>query len=332
MIGVMAPHPAVVHVSSAQTLTEHIDEGLSVCRDEFARLDTRVVSATPANLEATAELLGTPTVHGVVTLVDPARLVTAQWFAAIRSQRTWTLSAYADAAVGSAEPNAAEMQEQLWWGLEPHSLTTRAIEVFGAENVTVVTTPHSDSTELWRRFCRACGVEEPPRAGRRSKGHPLDPTTVGVAPAELIRRLNELGPVREMGAQSYAASVTTVVAQDALNTRAQRVVALPPDYERWAAAQADALIGVVAASGVEVIGELDDLRPSPRADSDGSTPTTTELLSASIDGLAELVVAHATLSESDMGSQSLSRPGLRRKVRIRARRLASVLRHRIRRR
>ncbi len=329
----MAPHSAVVHVSSAQALTERIDARLAACRDELATLDVEVRSVAPTAIGTARDLVGAAHVHGVVTLVDPARLVTAQWFSAIQSRRTWTLISYAAAAAGSDEPEADQMRDQLRRGIDPQNLVAQMVQLLGAENVTVVTTPRTDANELWERFCTACGLDEaPPATGRGETvelGHALTPTPLGAVSTELVRQLNELEPVRELDEPSYAASVTSVVARDALAGRTEPAVGAPDRYQEWAAAEADALISAVVSSGLEVVGELDELRPHTLTGNRDSTPTTTDLLAAAIDGLAGLVTAHSTLSERDPTSRRPSHQGGRRNEQRGARRLVSGLRHRI---
>jgi hypothetical protein len=127
------------------------------------------------------------------------------------------------------------------------------------ERIHLVTVPQrgADPGELFRRFCTAFGID-PAWA-------PLDSdrlnTSLGVAETQVIRRLNRRMDRATRREAEYDELIRELLAQDRLVHRSSAPVRLPPGRFAWAGEQAEQWIEWVKGSGVQVVGDLDDLRP-----------------------------------------------------------------------
>jgi hypothetical protein len=294
----------------------------AVLSQEFlCRLDDLHVRAAVASLGS-----GSPgRVRCVLTVRDISRLVTAQWQTALRSHQSWTLDEYC-AAVASDSPAGpgAAMHNHFWVRHGYRAILDRWIAEVGIDNVTVVTVPSAsgDPEELWRRFCSACDLEATTAAA-------VEPTheSLGATSAEFMRRFNKHPVVDRMRGPEYQQAVSTAVARRGLAERrnAEPKLSLPPQYGQWAQHMADQMIADITATGVAVVGDLDDLQPRPTA-----TPAVVPedqpsgaLLDAAVDALAGLALEHVKLSREESGvadpsDESTSRPPRRSRTVSRA--------------
>jgi hypothetical protein len=119
---------------------------------------------------------------------------------------------------------------------------------------------------------------------------------LGAASAEVLRRLNASDAIEAMSHQDYASEVNGRLARHVLDPRRPQEpgLTLPTEQREWVTKRAEQVIGEIEASGVKVIGSLDDLRPLPighlyqppehLADDD--------LLAAAMDAIAGYAVEH----------------------------------------
>jgi hypothetical protein len=253
--------------------------------------------ASEAQVEQMVSSFGRRPVHVVLTVRDVARLVPAQWQTAMRQRNTWTLDEYADAVAGVEQGKRAKQAAKHFWRRQDYGpILERFVAAVGLDHVRVVTLPPSgtDPNELWRRFCSACGLDpdgtEPGEVSHES---------LGAASAELMRRLNAHPQVEAMPLRTYQQSINGALTRRVLGPRRSQEpsLTLPARHREWAAREAERLIADIDAVGVDVIGDLDDLRPRESS----KEPVAPELLSpdllleAALDGLAGLAQEHAEL-------------------------------------
>ena len=170
------------------------------------------------------------------------------------------------------------------------------------ERVHVVTVPHDrgpNGDELWLRFCRAFGID-PAWAPLDSE---RDNRSLGIAETSLLRKLNrrlELGVWRD---PAYDALIRELLAQQVLVSRKAIPVRLPPDRYDFAEQQADAWIEWIKASGVDVVGDVDDLRPRrPAEDENWKDPDRVRAkleLGAALDALTVMTQEAANRAATD---------------------------------
>jgi hypothetical protein len=112
---------------------------------------------------------------------------------------------------------------------------------------------------LWGRFCAAFGVDPAwgPRESERTN------PSLGVAETQLLRKLNRRMDRVTRRQSSYDDLIRGMLAQDELLGRKSEPVRLPPEMYPWAELQSERWIEWIEASGVDVVGDVEDLRPVP---------------------------------------------------------------------
>lgn len=230
----------------------------------------------------------------VLTTRDLARLVPAQWQSALRQGKTWTLTEYSHAVAGLADTGERHPAYRHFWKRQDYGgIVGRWVEALGRDNVTVVTLPPSgsDPDELWTRFCAATelDVRRYPTKGVRN-------TSLGAASAEVLRRLNASDAIEAMSHSDYASEVNGRLARHVLDPRRSQEpgLTLPTEQRDWVTERAEEVIGEIEASGVKVIGSLDDLRPLPIDDSyqPPEQLPDDDLLAAAMDAISGYAVEH----------------------------------------
>jgi hypothetical protein len=198
-------------------------------------------------------------VHIVYSARDLARQLPAAWQESLKQGRRWTFRRFLD-----------RVQNGRAWSYHayqvPHVLGT-----WGAglppERVHVVTVPQRHDGEqhgdrLWLRMCEVFGID-PAWA-------PVDSDqfnrSLGVAEAQVIRKLNRRMDRATRRDPTYDSLIRDVLAQRELTKRKTVPVRLPPDRFDWAEEQTERWIEWIEGSGVDVVGDLDELRPVRPAD------------------------------------------------------------------
>ncbi len=249
----------------------------------------------------------------VLTARDLARSVPAQWQSSVRQRYTWTLGEYADAVAsipaGETSDGAAH---HFWRRQDSAAIVRRFVERLSSEQVRVVTVPASggDPDELWRRFVQACDL------GTSTKPGEVSHESLGAASAEVMRRLNAVPAVAELSVADYKRTVNHALSRHSLASRrgAEPGLVLPDRHRAWAEREAERMIDAVAATGVEVVGDLDDLRSRPSSkpyvDPDRLDPD--QLLEAALAGLAGMAQRHTEVRAQLKKSQSQLAAGVDR--------------------
>lgn len=261
--------------------------------------------ASPDQISAMVQSFRKSRVEIVLTVRDLARLVPAQWQTAMRQRNTWTLEEYAAAVAGSDGQRAKTAARHFWRRQDYGPILQRFVDEVGVDHVRVVTLPPSggDPAELWHRFCQACDID-PAKTTPGGMSH----ESLGAVSAELMRRLNAHPTIEEMPIRAYQKSVNGALTRRVLSHRRslEPGLALPETYADWAEREAARLIADIEAVGVEVVGDLDDLRPRPGrkvAVAPEAVPDA-DLLEAALDGLAGLAAEHAELMQQVKRAQN----------------------------
>ena len=191
-------------------------------------------------------------VHVVYSARDLGRQLPAAWQESIKQGRKWPFQRF-----------LTKVENGKTWFRNAMDLP-KVLESWGAklppERIHVVTVPHDrgpNGDELWLRFCRAFGID-PAWAPLDSE---RDNRSLGMAETSLLRKLNrrlELGVWRD---PVYDALIRELLAQEVLVARNAVPVRLPPDRYGFAEQQAERWIEWITARGVDVIGDVEDLRP-----------------------------------------------------------------------
>ncbi|CAB4751845.1 hypothetical protein GCM10027270_26870 [Nocardioides ginkgobilobae] len=267
-----------------------------------------ILAPAPAEAvaRAKAELGAGDDLHVVYGVRDLARQLPAAWQESIKQGRKWTYRGFLR-KVRTGKPwfyRAFDVPAVLsTWsaGLPP-------------ENVHVVTVPQSGTAgpdELWHRFCRAVSIDPAwaPEESRRTN------PSLGVAEAALIRRLNKrLGRTVRRDA-TYDDLVRGLLAEQELAGRESAKLLLPPGMHDWVEAESARWVEWLEQSGVDVIGDLEDLRPLPTRRVDYTNPdkvTSKAQLAAALDALTVMTQEAARREDPEQQLTHRLRSGVRR--------------------
>ncbi len=224
-------------------------------------ISSEVLSA--ASLEqivGAVESLAPAEVHLVVTVRDLGTHLVSTWQEDVKHGET---AAFADwfSAV-SAHDGSRWNLAWYWRSADLPSVLDRWVAGVPAERVHVVTVPPADATPdtLWRRFSQAVDLDlsvvDPSRPGWSNSG-------LGTESTALLRRLNATREGR-LDQVAYEHLVKGLLAHETLTRYPRPIPAgLPADVHAIVQSRADQWIEVVRGSGVEVIGDLADLRIGP---------------------------------------------------------------------
>ncbi|WP_299058289.1 hypothetical protein [uncultured Nocardioides sp.] len=252
---------------------------------------------------AMADLAGRD-VHIVYAVRDPARQLPAAWQESVKQGGRWTFANFLD-RVEKGKP----------WFFHALDLP-RVLSRWGAqlppENVHVVTVPHQRDERLWQRYRQAFGIEE--------AWAPVDSeavnTSLGIAETQLVRQLNRRVERGARKSTAYDRLIREMLAQEHLVHRRSPPVRLPPDRYGWSYEQADLWIDWLKGSGVDVIGDVEDLRPVPPDPDvrwrDPDKVTARPLLAAALDALEAMTDEAATRTPNEMQLSSRVRTGVDR--------------------
>jgi hypothetical protein len=224
-----------------------LDGSVVVSHEILAPADAAQIARAKAAIARTGAEL-----HVVYSARDQARQVPAAWQESIKQGRTWTYRQFCKRVVKRRSwfSRAFDLPEVLTaWG-----------EGLAPEQVHVVTVPQSRGPELWLRYCSVFGID-PAWAPRDSEARNA---SLGVPETAMLRRLNvqmDRAPRQEA---RFDALVRRLLAEETLVGRSSKPLLLPPTMQEWAAAEAESWIDWIVGSGVDVAGELDDLRPRLR--------------------------------------------------------------------
>lgn len=263
--------------------------------------------AKPDTIARALNDLSDSEVHVVYSARDLGRQLPAAWQESIKQGRKWTFQRFLN-----------KVERGQTWFRSAMDLPT-VLGNWGAklppERVHIVTVPHGrgpTGNELWFRFCRAFGIDPAwaPLDSERSN------RSLGIAETQLVRRLNRRLELPVWRDATYDGLIRELLAQEVLVSRDSIPVLLPPDRFDFADRQAELWIDWIKDSGVDVIGDVEDLRPiRPAADSQWRDPDRVSpklQLGAALDALTVMTREAAERTPSD---------DLGRKLRQQARRL-----------
>jgi hypothetical protein len=223
-----------------------------ISHEALAAAQSPLVARAMADLEP-AE------VHLVYSARDLARQIPAEWQDGVTHRRQKSFAKFLETVRRAPRRGA-----RLWfWRVQglPDVLNRWAYNL-PPEHVHLVTVPQEDEPrdELWRRYCEAFRID-PAWAPEESRHHS---ESIGTAEAALIRRLNRRlnANRRRLPADDYRRLVRELVVHQTLARRQDMVYgSLPPEAIPWAEEVAGEWIDWVEGAGIDVIGDLDDLRP-----------------------------------------------------------------------
>ncbi len=246
-------------------------------------------------------------VHLVYSARDIARQVPAEWQESVKHRYRRPFARFLKSV------QAVEREDSAMWFWRVQGLPD-VLRRWGAtlppERIHLVTVPHAGAApgRLWRRYCRAFGINPrwaPDGGAARSN------SSLGIDEIAMVRELN--GRLRKAGldSESYRTLVRHVVVQETLTARKRmRPVTLPVKARPWADEVAQEWIEHVEATGIHVVGDLEDLRPvydedEQAADPDRGKPR--RVADAAMDALVAMILEAAAHADEEPQETRLGR-------------------------
>jgi hypothetical protein len=265
--------------------------------------------AKPAEARRALTDLAFAEVHVVYTARDLARQVAAEWQEQLKHQRKVTFRTF----LKQLRESGNGKSNRWFWRAQglPGVLERWGSDLPPAQvHVVTVPRPGGPPEELWQRFSTALGIDPvwgPLEGSRRNP-------SIGTAESTLLRRVNARLKDAGLPSDQYRALVRQLVVHETLATRPRmHRVTLPPDAYDWAEEIAQGWIDWVKGAGVDVVGDLEELRPvRPPADAvwrDPDKPRPRDVTSAAIDAIVALTLEAARRPDLDD-------PGSSRAVRL----------------
>ena len=250
-------------------------------------------------------------VHLVYSARDLARQIPAEWQEGIKHQRRRSFGRFL-----TQVQNARRSKPTLWfWRVQGlPDVLSRWSRGLAPEQVHLVTVPQHGAPpdELWRRYCTAFGIDPawaPTESDRQN-------VSIGTAETALLRKLNRRLKKAGLPPEDYRTLVRHLIVHQTLAHREDMTRAtLPPTAFGWAEDVAQEWVDWVVGSGIDVIGDVEDLRPVRPADDKWQNPDRPrrgEVIDAAVDALVAVIGEAASRPDpNDQISAKLGRAARR---------------------
>ncbi len=274
-----------------------------------------LAAASRSQIERAMADLAPAEVHVVLTARDVARQVPAEWQEHVKHRRRVSYARF----VRRLRTSDARKGDKWFWEVQSlPEVLGRWSAGLAPERVHLVTVPQPGAApdELWLRFCRVLGID-PAWAPRDSERR--NPS-IGTAEATLVRRLNRRLQEAEYDHADYRSLVRELVVHQTLADRPDMDrITLPPDAWDWADEIAESWLDWVTGAGIDVVGDLDELRPRRPEEGepwhDPDRPRPSDVADAALDALVAVLTETARRPDPDeQVSQKVAR--LARRVRL----------------
>jgi hypothetical protein len=234
------------------------------------------------------ETLAPARVEVIVTIRDIARTIPAAWQEFVQNWELWSWPEFLS-AVTSENPRGTPAGNLFWTQQDIGRLLAIWGDVLAPDQLHVVTVgqPGATAANLWLRVAQVLGIDGSSfdASGRGSN------ESLGLESAELMLRLNRLSRTRGIEWPVYNEMFKHALAKRGLSKRRHREsrLQLPHTLEPWARERTAEQLRAIAASGADVVGDLDELQPvfSPGQGDFGALDDRA-LLDAALDGLVAL--------------------------------------------
>ena len=233
-------------------------------------------------------------VHLVYSARDLARQIPAEWQEGIKHRRRRSFARFL-----TQVQNAPRTKSNLWFwkaqGLP--DVLTRWGHGLPPEQVHLVTVPQAGAPRdlLWQRYCQAFGIDPvwAPEESDRAN------VSIGTAETAVLRKLNRRLKKAGLGGDDYRRLVRQLLVHQTLAQRSGMTRAtLPPAAFDWADEVTQEWVDWIEGSGIDVIGDVEDLRPvRPAPDErwrNPDRPRRADMVDAAVDALVAMTVEAAS--------------------------------------
>ena len=252
-----------------------------------------LAAAKPTQVKRAMAGLEGAEVHLVYSARDLARQIPAEWQEGIKHQRKQGFAGF----LRRVQTSRRTKPNMWFWRVQSlPDVLSRWSKGLSPERVHLVTVPQSGAPrqELWHRYCRAFGID-PAWAPEQSD---RENVSIGAAETTLIRRFNRRLKQAGLPSEEYRRLVRELVVHQTLAQRPNMAkVTLPPAAFPWAREVAEEWIEWVVGSGIDVIGDVEDLRPVAPPEGEGwanpDRPRRPQMVDAALDAMVALALEAA---------------------------------------
>lgn len=245
----------------------------------------------------------------VYVVRDFSRVLPAAYQETVKHRNTATFETFLETV--AARPAEPDWAVNFWAGQDAGTVLRRWVDVLSGHRVHVVTIAPMDRRALLQRFAGLVGAD----AAVLGEHDPYANPSLMDTETEVLRQVNVRLPDELAGpGRPYGRFVRAVLANEVLGRRTRdpeldRPLRLSRRWHEWAAEQADRIVEEIAASGAQVTGELDEIRPPAFTGADPpGEPARVGVLAAACDGLAGyLQRGPAMLPPLDRGEEAAGR-------------------------
>ena len=253
--------------------------------DSVVISDEHLAALTPDQVERAVKALRGREVHVVYATRNLARLLPSEWQEYVKHGSQLSFDEWTHKIFNSREQGPGRW---FWSVHDPVEVIDRWSTHIPVERIHVLTLPlpGADKNELWRRFCSIVDVD--PEAATEFEVAGND--SLGVAEAELLRRVNAALP------ETFPLWHHRFLGRDVLATRILSPRSkggkpqLPSEVRPLVLRRSEQSIEGVRASGVDLVGDLAEVVITEDLASGEPMPSDGEILDASVDAIAALLV------------------------------------------
>jgi hypothetical protein len=233
--------------------------------------------------------------HVVVTVRDLERTIRSMWQQELAMSRTWTLAEFLT-AVREPASGSATAGVRFWLRFDLDRILRTWASVVPPEriHIVVVPPPGTPAGILAERFAEAIGLEP----GVLTLPEEPVNTSVGIAEAEVLRRLNSALGGR-LDDRQYVYLMKHVI-RPALRQRSGVPIRIPKEDLEWIRERGCELADVLKSRPYHVVGDRSELVP-PISDDADEPP----------EGVQEAAIADAALSALSVTMEHYARHGLK---------------------
>jgi len=260
--------------------------------------DERLAPLSVEEVQRLADAAGPSRLHLVITLRSFSRIVPSAWQQRVKAGITEDLDAFID----SLRARKGAPARVFWAGRDLPELLERWSAHVPPERVHVVPMPASRTSTptLLERFCEAVGVPADELT------EPADPAnaSIGRTQTELLRLVNEVSPPelrtrRGHGRRNGWHVRLAWLGVKHLGSQDGDALKMPAQWRQWCEDVATADIEFLRGSGVQVHGDLEDLRPRDGDFTDAPAPSSEQLLAVAARALSDIVAERAAEKETE---------------------------------
>jgi hypothetical protein len=272
---------------------------------QVRRLDGTVIvshevlaSATDEQVRRAMHDVGDAEVHIVYSARDLARQIPAAWQESIKNRKSWSYRSFLKKVQEKPQIKAD------WWFWKVQSLPdvlSRWSAGLAPEQVHLVTVPPAGAPQglLWQRFCDAFGIDPAWAPLDSVRANP----SMGIAETTVVRKLNRRLNKTDMGVRDKRRLVKELLVHGNLAHRPDmKKPTLPPDRYEWANGVAESWIDWIEGAGIDVVGDVDDLRPGEPPKErwrDPDRPSRKKMLDAAVEALSVMTQEAARCGETE---------------------------------